>query len=151
MQINTVNFGELEVPEEKVIHFKEGIPGFPAIHRFAVLALDQLKPFHYLQALDDPPIALYIINPFLVHPGYEFQLGATDMEELHSTDPKELAVYVIATIPENADQATLNLMAPIIINEQERRGKQIILTDSKYSVRHPLITGGDSRKTAQGA
>ena len=142
MLIHTVNFGDLEVPEEKIIMFKEGLPGFPQLHRFAVLELEELKPFQYIQALDDPPISLFIINPFLVDQTYEFRLTDADMEDINSNNSAELAVYAVATIPENPGEATLNLMAPIVINDRDRCGKQVILHESKYSVRHPLF---DSR------
>jgi flagellar assembly factor FliW len=143
MLIHTINFGDLEVPDDKVISFKEGLPGFPQIHRFAVLEMDELKPFQYLQALDDTPIALFIINPFLVDPTYEFRLTDSDMEDLNSSNSAELAVYAVATIPEDPSKATLNLMAPIVINDRDRRGKQVILHESKYSVKHPLINDAD--------
>ncbi len=146
MLIHTVNFGNLEVPEDKVITFKEGVPGFPQIHRFAVLELEELKPFQYLQALDDPPIALFIINPFLVDPSYEFRLTDSDMEDVNSKNSKELAVYAVATIPPNPNEATINLMAPIVINDRERCGKQVILHESKYSVKHPLLGGADQNE-----
>jgi len=143
MLIHTVSFGNLEVPEDKVITFKEGVPGFPQIHRFAVLELEELKPFQHLQALDDPPIALFIINPFLVDPSYEFRLTDSDMEDVNSINSKELAVYAVATIPSDPNDATINLMAPIVINERDRCGKQVILHESKYSVKHPLLGGAD--------
>ena len=68
MRIHSVNFGDIEVPGDKIINFKEGVPGFPQIHRFATLEFEDLKPFQYLQALDDPPIALLIVNPFVLDP-----------------------------------------------------------------------------------
>ncbi len=142
MRIHTVNFGDLEVPDDKVIHFKEGLPGFPKIHRFAVLDVEELKPFQYLQALDDPPISLFIINPFIVDPTYEFRLADSDMEDVNSADSTNLTVYAVATIPDDATRATVNLMAPVVINEKDRFGKQVILHDSKYSVKHPLLSGG---------
>lgn len=140
MLIHTVNFGVLEVPEDKIITFNEGLPGFPQIHRFVVLELEELKPFQYLQALDDPPIALFIINPFIVDQTYEFRLTDSDMEDVQSTNSSELVVYAIATIPDNPNDATLNLMAPIVINEKDRCGKQVILHESNYSVKHPLLS-----------
>jgi flagellar assembly factor FliW len=143
MLIHTVNFGDLEIPEDKIISFKEGLPGFPQIRRFAVLEMDELKPFQYLQALDDPPIALFIINPFMVDPTYEFRLTESDMDEVSSKNSAELAVYAVATIPEDPNQATLNLMAPIVINDKERCGKQVILHESKYSVKHPLLNSAN--------
>jgi flagellar assembly factor FliW len=139
MLIKTVNFGELEVPDDKIINFKEGLPGFPQIHRFAVLELDELKPFQYLQALDDPPIALFVINPFVIDQTYEFRLTESDMEDVNSKNSAELAVYAVATIPDDPSQATINLMAPIVINDRDRCGKQVILHESKYSVQHPLL------------
>ena len=147
MLIHTVNFGDLEVPEDRVISFKEGLPGFPQIHKFAVLEREELKPFQYLQALDDPPISLFIINPFLIDPTYEFRLTETDMEDVNSTSPAEMTVYAVATIPEDPNGATLNLMAPIVINEKDRCGKQVILHDSKYSVKHPLFNSGVQSET----
>ncbi len=147
MLINTVNFGSLEVPEDKIITFKEGLPGFPQIHRFAVLELEELKPFQYLQALGDPPISLFIINPFIVDPSYEFRLSDSDMEDVNSTNSTELAVYAVATIPENPGEATLNLMAPIVINEKGQCGKQVILHESKYSVKHPLLNSANQNGT----
>jgi flagellar assembly factor FliW len=150
MLIHTVNFGNLEVPEDKVITFKEGLPGFPQIHRFAVLELDELKPFQYLQALDDPPIALFVINPFLVDPTYEFRLTDSDMEDVQSTNSAELAVYAVATIPENPNHATLNLMAPIVINDRDRCGKQVILHESKYTVKHPLLHRNEAKAQQAG-
>ena len=146
MLIHTVNFGNLEVPEDKVITFKEGLPGFPQIHRFAVLELDELKPFQYLQALDDPPIALFVINPFMVDPTYEFRLTDSDMEDINSTNSAELAVFAVATIPEDPNEATLNLMAPIVINDKDRCGKQVILHESKYSVKHPLLDSANQNE-----
>jgi flagellar assembly factor FliW len=139
MLIKSVNFGELEVPDDKIIIFKEGLPGFPQIHRFAILELDELKPFQYLQALDDPPIALFVINPFVIDQTYEFRLTESDMEDVNSKNSAELAVYAVATIPDDPSQATINLMAPIVINDRDRCGKQVILHESKYSVRHPLL------------
>jgi flagellar assembly factor FliW len=152
MRIHTVNFGDLDVPEDKVITFKEGLPGFQQIHRFVVLEMDELKPFQYLQALDDPPIALFIINPFMIDPTYEFRLTDSDMEDINSTNSAELAIYAVATIPENPKEATLNLMAPIVINDKDRCGMQVILHESKYSVKHPLLDSADQNETkAQGA
>jgi flagellar assembly factor FliW len=150
MLIHTVNFGDLEVTEEKVVHFKEGVPGFPNIHRFAVLEYEDLKPFHYLQALDDPPIALLVLNPFVVDPEYKFQLSNSDMEDIQTTRTDDVAVYAVATIPDNPEQATINLMAPIVINDRKRCGKQVVLHDSGYSVKHPLFKASNVNEKKAG-
>ena len=147
MLIHTVKFGDLEINEDKILMFKEGLPGFPQIRRFVVLEPDEIKPFHYLQALDDPPITFFIINPFLVDRAYEFRLSEAEMADVNSKNSNELAVYAVATIPENPREATINLMAPIVINEKDRCGKQVILHDCKYSIKHPLLQNDDREKT----
>jgi len=147
MRINTVNFGDLEIAENTIITFDDGLPGFPQLRRFVILEMDDIKPFHYLQALPDddtPAIALYLVNPFLVDPSYEFRLTDSDMEAIKSTNSAELTIYSVATIPANPGEATLNLMAPIVVNEKDRRGRQVILHESKYSVRHPLLSGTEA-------
>jgi flagellar assembly factor FliW len=147
MLVKTVNFGELEIPGEKVLSFKEGLPGFPKIRRFTILERDELKPFQYLQALDEPPIALLVVNPFLVDPGYQFQLSESEMLEIESSTPEDVAVYAVATVPENPEEATLNLMAPIVINHRRRLGKQVVLHQTSYSVRHPLFGGSGKNES----
>ncbi len=139
MTVRTVNFGEIEVPEEKILRFDEGIPGFPHIRQFAMLEFENLRPFSYLQSLEDPPIALLVVNPFLFHPSYQFELGETDAGSLQAQKLDDVSVFVVATIPENPSAATINLMAPVLINEKNRCGRQVILLDSHYSVRHPLF------------
>ena len=144
LTVRTSNFGEIEVPVENIIHFDEGIPGFPRVRKFAILQFEHVKPFQYLQSLDDPPIALLVVNPFLIHPDYQFELGDAEMGDLKTDKPEEVTVFAVATIPENPADATLNLMAPILINQKHRCGKQVILLDSHYSVRHPLFGSPES-------
>lgn len=137
--IRTLSFGEIEIPENKILYFKEGLPGFPNHHRFAVLSFDDLKPFAYLQALDEPPVAFLVIDPFLVVAEYRMDLSDPDLADLASTDPAEITVYAVATVPEDPWNATVNLFAPIVVNEKNKSGRQFLLHDSGYSVKHPLL------------
>ncbi|HSW39679.1 MAG TPA: flagellar assembly protein FliW [Acidobacteriota bacterium] len=151
MKVHTLNFGDIEVPQDKIVEFKEGLPGFPRIRRVIMLEMEELKPFHCLQSLDDPPIALYVINPFLADPNYKLTLNDSDMADISGKNAAELAVFAVVTIPEVPREATINLMAPIVINDRARCGKQIILHESGYSVRHPLFEGNRGEAEARGA
>ena len=44
---------------------------------------------------------------------------------------------------------TANLQAPLVVNPASRIGKQVILTDERFSLRHPVFGGADTR-TGQG-
>ena len=37
MKIKTTRFGEIEVEDEKIVHFKDGIPAFDDEHEFIVI------------------------------------------------------------------------------------------------------------------
>ncbi len=141
LRIQTPNFGELEVPADKIIQFRGGIPGFPFVRSFAVLEFDDLRPFRYLQSLEEPPIALLIVNPGLLRPEYSVQLAEGDLKDLEAADQQALSTYVVATIPAAPGDATMNLMAPILVNESKRLGKQVIMIDSGYSVQEPMLVG----------
>ncbi len=140
--VRTANFGDIDFPDDRILWFREGIPGFSEIRRFAVLELENIAPFQYLQALDNPTIALLIVNPFLLHPGYTISLEETYLVDLQAAGPEDVSVYVVATVPDNPAGATINLMAPILINEKKRLGMQVILLDSAYSICHPLLDPG---------
>jgi flagellar assembly factor FliW len=99
-----------------------------------------VKPFQYLQSLGEPPVALLIVNPFLFAPDYRFDISARDMEDLQAQGSDEVSVFAVATIPSNPAEATVNLMAPVLINARTRSGKQVILLEADYSVRHPLFS-----------
>ena len=36
-KVNTLRFGEIEVAEEKVVHFEDGIPAFEDEHEFLII------------------------------------------------------------------------------------------------------------------
>ena len=62
-----------------------------------------------------------------------------DLEELSIKKQEEVQVYNIVTIPHDPKEMTVNLMAPIIINTSNLRGKQIVLNESEYGTKHPLL------------
>ena len=99
MLIRTLNFGEIEVPDDKVLHFEEGLPGFARIQQFTLLEVEEVRPFLYLQAIGDPPIALLVVDPRLIDSAYQFKLSPGDMADIGVSDPSEASVFVVATIP----------------------------------------------------
>lgn len=140
MKIDTANFGEIEIDVEKIIEFNDGIPGFEDEKQFTViLNEDEDNPFHYLQSVKSPELSFIVINPFEVFPDYDFLISDTAREKLSIEDEKQVVVYTIVSIPEALEKMTTNLQGPIIINAEEKRGRQIILDDNKYRTKHFLF------------
>lgn len=132
-------FGLLELEEEDVINFEYGVPGLEHYKRFVLLQHQENSPFHWLQALDDEGIALVVINPFLLIPSFEFELGPEDVAELELDRPDDAQVWVVSVLRQPLQDSTVNFRAPIIINQRARKGKQVILQDERYAVRQPLL------------
>lgn len=140
MIIKTMHFGEVEVDEKSIIHFEEGIPGFDDIKSYVVLS-DGNKdtPFRWLQAVEQPHPAFAIISPFEVNKDYEVEIDKATEEALEIKDSSEVVIYSIVVIPEDISKMTANLKAPIIINTANNKGKQMIMDNSLYDIRHYIL------------
>ncbi|TVY09335.1 flagellar assembly protein FliW [Paenibacillus cremeus] len=136
--INTSRFGEVQT-EQGVISFPQGIPGFEDEHQFVIYQPDADSPLSYLQSIHNENLSFIITDPFLFYKEYEFDLSAADQDELNLADNPPLSVWSIITVSEDIQQATLNLLAPIIINMREKIGKQVILQNSPYKTKHKLL------------
>ena len=138
MKMQTTRFGEIEVADEKVLHFPEGIIGFHSLKRFVLLG-KQSRLVMWLQAVDNPRIAFIVINPFIFESDYNPQLTQEDLDFLKVQDSSDLHIFAIVVVPEDPQKMTANLLGPVVINTKEKLGKQVILLDGGYSVKHPIV------------
>ena len=147
MKVKTARCGEIELVQEDLITFVEGIPGFPDEHEFVILPYSDDSPFLYLQSAKQDYLAFLMANPFLFFTDYEFELDEIQMEELAIRSMEEVASYVMITVPpHNVKMMTANLVAPVVINIHTHHGKQIVLEKSKYQTKHLLFAETVSAK-----
>ena len=140
MILNTRNFGQIEIEENKIIHFPEGILGFEQEKQFVIINNeDKENPFHWLQSITNPDLAFVIINPFFVYPNYDIVIPKSAQEKLELEDQKDIGIYSIVVVPEDMEKMTVNLLGPIVININKKLGKQIILDDERYSTKHYIF------------
>ena len=50
-KINTARFGELNIQEDKICHFADGLPAFEGELRFIILPCDDDCPYSSLQSV----------------------------------------------------------------------------------------------------
>jgi flagellar assembly factor FliW len=141
MNIDTIRFGQVEVDEKKLISFKDGIPGLEELKSFALLQFEDSYPIIWLQSVEDGDICLPVLDTFAVLPDYVFNIDDADVKELELKGPEDLHIISVLVIPDNIEQMTVNLAAPIIINTVKGKAKQIILGGSDYNVRAPIFPG----------
>ena len=144
LEIRTTRYGEMEtvqISEDAVLAFPEGVPGFERHRRFALIEDTKLAPFCWLQSLHDPLVGFLVIEPGLLVADYEFDIADPDVELLGLDDPSEARVLSILVVPENVRAMTANLQAPLIVNPRKRIAKQVILTDERFPLRYPVFGG----------
>lgn len=123
--------------ELKKISFPWGMPGLDE-KEYTLINVNEESPFYYLQSFSEPEVALLLINPFVAYRDYEFDLPDEVTRQLKIKDSVQLAVFCTVNTNRGIDAATVNLLAPIVINTEDLLGKQVVLSDRKYSIRAPL-------------
>lgn len=150
MKIKTKFYNEVEVAEEKVFFFPQGLPGFPDQRRFVYLQEEDTF-FGCLQSADKPEVAFIVIPPCEVCPDYQIDLDETATEELKLTAAEDALLLAIVTIPpDRPEDATVNLQAPLVLNIAGHRGTQVIITDGGYPLRLRLWAKETSRPAESG-
>lgn len=150
MRIETTRFGSLEISEEQIIHFPEGIPGFLNEKAFVHLPHDPESPFSFLQSTMEANLSFLLVNPFEFIQEYEFTLEDEVTKELELSEENPPQIFVIATVRENIKDMTVNLLAPIVVNESKGIARQVILGKPEYAIRHKLFADETSPEASEG-
>ena len=143
MLLKTSQFGDLEYDQEAVIKFPNGIPGFDDENAFVLIPSGDVNfPFNTLQSEHTPELAFVVTDPFLFVENYDFEISEYDVEALKlksEEDLKNIIALSIVTIPDNVENTTINIVAPIIINTKDKIGKQVLLHEYD-DVKYPIFT-----------
>lgn len=139
MIIQTTRFGNVEIYENRAIHFAEGLVGFPEDNKYAIMEHKPDSPFMWLQSLTSPDLAFVLTNPFLTYPDYLKDISKEEENTLKPGKNNTVMIFAIVTIPNGrVEGSTVNLMGPVVIDDDIKEGKQVILANSGYNHRHPL-------------
>ena len=126
------------VEEIPVIEMPDGLPGFPDALAFVLERLDDLGALGTLRALGDEGPAFFVVPPAVWFPDYEPVLDEITCASLELDEPADALLLLVVTMGERPTDATANLMAPLVVNARTRRGAQVVLSGTAYSVRQPL-------------
>jgi len=141
MIINSKRFGSLEVNEERIIHFKDGLLGFPEMKQW-ILADDPNDlslPFKWLICIEQPDLAFLVTDPGIFFKDYVFDLAEEDRSKIGARTEDDISVITLLTVPADPKGITANLRGPLVINWRSLVGKQICLKDSPYTTKHYIF------------
>jgi len=140
MQIKTRVFGEVTIDDEKIIHFPNGIIGFPDLQDFALIHDEEkgTDTIHWLQSIQEPAFAMPVMDPLIVCPDYNPEVDDELLNNIGELQPDELLVMVTVTVPKEIEKMTVNLKGPIVINAAQRLATQVIVEGDGYVVKFPI-------------
>ncbi len=126
----------VDVPE---LTFASGLPGFPGPRRFALVRWGGSEgPYSVLADLDAPSVRFLVMPPQVFFPDYTVELDDAVAARVHLDDPTDCLLLVMVTLGDRAEDATANLLGPIVINTRTLEGVQAVLAESDHSTRVPL-------------
>jgi flagellar assembly factor FliW len=122
-----------------IIHFEEGLIGFPDCRNFVLIETEEFAPFRLLQSAERPDIGFLVLDPTVVMKNYYDMIPDREWKSLGLYEREGNLAFVICIIGPTPLESTGNFQAPLILNYRKMVGRQIILTDSDFSVRQPLL------------
>lgn len=111
-------------------------PGLDPHTRFVLTSIADAQGLFALRACDDENLRLYLVDPSAVVDDYAPILTDAQAQSLALAAPEEALLLVVARPGEEG--VTVNLMAPVVINQSTGAASQVILEDQDYPLRAPL-------------
>ncbi|MEA1979632.1 MAG: flagellar assembly protein FliW [candidate division Zixibacteria bacterium] len=145
----TQKFGEIEVPDNKIITMIKPILGFESLTKFCLVENEEMLPFLWLQAIEEGSVSFIVVNPKVLVDDYNIEVNKIELAELEIDQIKSVETYVIATIPDDPMEMSVNLQGPILINTENNFGKQLVLVNSKYNVCYNVMDAVECEKEAE--
>ena len=137
MKVSTKAYGLIDVDERQKIIFPQGLLGFETLKDYLLLDAER-QPFYWLQSMDEERVAFILVNPFLFRPDYEVNISNEELAEIGIHAPENALIFSIVTIPPDGPM-TANLQGPLIINRDNRTGKQAVLSDTRWKTKHDIM------------
>ncbi|KPJ49501.1 MAG: hypothetical protein AMJ41_02845 [candidate division Zixibacteria bacterium DG_27] len=139
-QVVTPRFGRIEFTEQEILTATVGLFAFEDLKQFLLLSFPGMEPFHCLQSIEKPEVAFALLDPRVLLPEYKADIPQEVVEELQIENLDKLKDFVIVTIPSGKpEKMTANLLAPIVINLDSRKLKQVVLAAPEYRTRHSIL------------
>jgi len=139
MKIQTKFLGEVDIEEKGIISFSEGILGFEESKEFVLLDIPENDVFKVLQDTVHDYVAFIVVNPWKFKGDYALDVPDEELQELKINKEGDIAVLSIVNLSDDFEKSTMNLLAPVIINAEERLGKQYVLNSQSFSTKEPLF------------
>ena len=95
--------------------------------------------FKWLQSMEDATVCFLVVEPVLFMFNYALEISDETVEKIQLKDSQDAVIYSLVVIPEDPMKISANLCGPIVINRVNKRGMQVVSTNSEHLVKHYII------------
>ena len=149
MKIQSERFGTIEFAPEEIIEFPQGIIGFRQERQFALVPHGASGLLAWLQSVKTPALALPVVSAHAFGSEYpDVDLAALCEAAGLGSDVENLAILVVLCAPRH-QPATVNMLAPIVVNADTRKAAQIFLDGSRFTTRELFVLPGREEAAPQ--
>ncbi|MDD6572851.1 MAG: flagellar assembly protein FliW [Thermoflexaceae bacterium] len=152
MLVKTKCFGDVEIADEKIIRFENGLMGFEDFKEYTLLFDSEKKgsrTIMWLQSIEEQALALPVVDPLLITENYDPVVEDELLSSIGEIGEDDLLILVTLTVPGDITKMTANYKAPIIINAGTLKGVQLIAENEDYLVKHPVYDILKARKDGE--
>ncbi len=147
--VNFSSFSAMQIKDEKrsaiksvqpehIFTFPKGLIGFEKYKKYIFLLNEKVKPFMFMQALNNSELLFICIPTFLAKEDYALTLPQATVDLLHLTRPEDVLLLSIVTVRSDVQKTTANLMSPIAMNMRTSQGEQVLVEKSPYPVQFKI-------------
>ena len=138
MDVRTKIGTTVQIQDKDILEIPEGLFGFEEYKKYAIYE-SEYAPFMWSQSMEEPSLAFLIVDPFLVADDYELDVDDKALAKIGITNPAEVCVMAIVTIPAGGTPVTANLQGPLVINRTNNQCMQVILGSNKWTTKHDIM------------
>ncbi len=150
MRIRSRQLGKIDVEEDDLLLFPEGLVGFEKYREFVHYRPEKDRPFSWLVSINDPDLAFAIADPALfMTESYQLTIGEAEEDRLDLQEDDAIEVFVILSKVDRTGTMTANLKGPIVANRRSGRAKQLLLYSGRYAARQPIRFWGQRQGLAR--
>lgn len=150
MDVRTKAGKTIQVEGKDLLEIPEGLFGFEEYKNYAIYE-SEYPPFMWMQSTDEPSLAFLIVDPFLVADDYELDVDDKALAKIGITNPAEVCVMAIVTIPAGGTPVTANLQGPLVLNRTNNKAMQVILNSNKWTTKHDIMKALKAKDARGGA
>lgn len=136
MKVKSSIFGDISIDDNRIIHFVNGLIGFPDLKDFALLTDD--KEVRWLQSMQKGDFVFPVADPLAFVEDYDPMVEEELLTVLGDLSENNLLVLVIMTAPQDETKISLNLKAPLVVNAENLLACQVLAEGEESLLKFPI-------------